>query len=510
MRAGGMPSVAHPTTRARVDPKRKFGLANAVALGKLVHRTSIMGESELEAIRRLLSADNDTYGEYRRSVDEQRLEASRARTANWLDTVDAKREAFIRRRQEEKEEEVRRKNVLIELSKQQMIEERRQKQAHLALKLMNEDPRSRNVRSILLLDAALKDRDAQLAFKAHLKEKEEEERKKELETILTGLEDHITKEQQEKMDRISRNVDEKNSHLQQMLYQIEERRKNRAEEKKGRAEVERLAEEERIENMEELEEARKKIKAVNEYNRSIAKPFMTKHDRLRKRIKEEENDNSNRRLQEDRIAALKAKANERIANRLKNFEKAKEISFKACEAEQARMLHKERTQDYFEEHGISMIEQLASREDERLQEMMEERKRLEQIMRRRAEGDFEDEKLPETVWRAATHRAGFSNEEEARAYQLQMQKHPALVKQEQLELAAKMRAEGELLQRIHKLQTAERRENEELEKKRNEEEWKMWQEAMHDDDSRYLAFVKSQLPANMNPYLREKALELKF
>ncbi|KAH9600115.1 hypothetical protein LSM04_002802 [Trypanosoma melophagium] len=501
-------SASAPMTRARVDPKRKVGLANAVAQGRLLYRVGILAESELNAIRRLANAidDEDAYNAYRQQEDMRRREASKARTDVWPDTLHAKQEAAIRRRQAEKEEEEQRKNMLLELEAQQEEEERRQKQAQLALKLLKEDPRGRNVRSLVMLNEAIKDREMQISFKNELKKKEEEEARIEKELLDKGKDDYLAKEEQEKFNRRSRNVAEKNAHLQQMLFQIQERKKMREEKKEGREEARRAAEEEAQENLEALAENREKMARIHEYNRSMAKPPLTKHDRLLQRIQHEEGDEAARALQEEKIESMKREAMEKMRRKQELAEKRREQGFLAFAAENDRMQHKARTQDVFEQRGVSMIERLAASED-RQRERQEEQRRQEELANKQSGASNGNNAALSR--RAAAGRWGFIHESEAEAYQREARAHPARVAAEREAEARERRAEAERLQKIHRLQAEERRENERRTRAEEKAARERQQQAMEEEDANYRAYIATQLPENMDPYLQNKAMELR-
>ncbi|RNC30596.1 hypothetical protein TcCL_Unassigned06886, partial [Trypanosoma cruzi] len=103
---------------------------------------------------------------------------------------------------------------------------------------------------------------------------------------------------------------------------------------------------------------------------------------------------------------------------------------------------------------------------------------------------------------------GFMDDEEARQYQKEMRAHPARVLAEQQAEAAKRREEAELLQHIHRLQAAEKKENERREAEELVEARRRQREAMETDDEHYRTYVKSQLPSDMDPYLYAKAMKL--
>ncbi|KAF5217775.1 hypothetical protein TcYC6_0102580 [Trypanosoma cruzi] len=499
-------AATFPPTRARVDRRRKVGLANAVAQGRPLYRVGIISESEIADIRRLANADEGAFDAYRREEDARRREASKARTDLWPDTMQAKQEAFLRRRKDDKAEEERRANIILELDAQQQEEERRQRQAQLALKYLKEDPRGRNVRSLLMLDEAIKDREAQIAFKKEVKRQEAENEKEKQELLQREQGEKRLTEEQEKLARRSRNVEEKKSHLQQMLFQIAERKRMKAEKKEMLTEVNRGAEEEKQENQEELMMQKEKMVAVHAYNRSIAKPPLSKHDRLRRRIQQEEGDDAARELQEKKIEAMKRVPMERLKKKQELFENRKEQSWRMFEEENKAMRHKERTQDVFEQRGTSIIDSMAAGEERRKQEALEERRRRQEEFLRVTNGEVEEP--PEGVRRAATHRAGFMDDEEARQYQKEMRAHPARVLAEQQAEAAKRREEAELLQHIQRLQAAEKKENERREAEELVEARRRQREAMETDDEHYRTYVKSQLPSDMDPYLYAKAMKL--
>ncbi|ESL06356.1 hypothetical protein TRSC58_05972 [Trypanosoma rangeli SC58] len=499
-------AASFPVTRARVDPQRKVGLANAVARGRLPCHVGIMSESELDTIRGIANADEGAYDAYRRQEDARRREASAARTALWPDTIQAKQERFLRRHKDAKLDEERRANLLLEMEAQLQAEERRQRQAQLALKYLKEDPRGRNVRSVSMLHEAIKDRKTQIAFKNELKRQQEENAKEEQELLRREKDKDHEREEKEKFAQRSRNVEEKNSHLQQMLFQIAERKKMRAEQKEMLADVKRGAEEEIQDNLEDARVQREKIVAVHEYNRSIAQPPLTKHDRLRQRIEHEEGEDAARALQDEKVDAMKRAPMERLRKKQQWFELCKEQAQLAFVKENEAMQHKERTQSLFERCGMSLIACMAADEESRKQEALEERHRRREEFLRVTNGEVEE--LPEGVRQAATHRAGFMNEEEARVYQKEMQTHPARVLEEQKAEAAKRRERAEHLQHIHRLQASEKKENERREAEELVEARRRQKQAMEEDDERYRAYVKSQLPSDMDPYLYAKAMNL--
>nr|CCC94966.1 unnamed protein product [Trypanosoma congolense IL3000] len=500
------PQLGSHCTRARVDPKRRFGLANAVARGETLRRLCVMSESELFNIRHLLTADEDPYGAYRRQMDAQRTESSKAHTANWPDTVQAKQEAFLRLSKQEKEDEDRRKLMMIEFNRQQQEEEQRQKQAHMALKLLKEDPRSQRVRSFVLLDEALKDRDLQIATRAHFREMEEKRRKEEHQSSLVGVHDHEVKELKDKHDRISREVDLKNEHLKQMLFQISERKKLRAEHKEEAKAVKVAAEEEERERLEEIMETKRKMLEADKYNRSVAKQKPSKHDRLLERIEKDKLDEAERVKQEQMLDNMKKNAQERIRRRRQHFEEAKRIGEIAFINEQDIVQYIPKTQEVFEKCAVDLVNQMARNEDIRKEKAREVQQQLKEELHRRNMGETEQQ--DRYVVKAEAHRAGFMNNEEARAYQLEMQKHPEKVRMEQRAEAERLRREAGILQTIHRLQAAERKENERREVALGVEEQRMVEEAAKEDRERYRAYVESQLPSDMNPYLRRKAMEL--
>lgn len=325
---------------------------------------------------------------------------------------------------------------------------------------------------------------------------------------MSGAHDHILKEQQEKYDRIAREVDLKNNHLQQMMFQIAERKKLKALSKDDAIEAKRAAEEEEQENLEEFMDMRKKMAEVDKYNRSIAKPPLSKHGRLLERIKRDELEEKEHSRQEQALEEAKKDIKARIERKREYFERAKEISHKAFEAEHRATQQIAQTQDVFEKRWTDMVGRMAADDDARKQQMVEERRRKAEELRRRTMGEVEPEVLPENIRKAQTHRAGFMDDEEARAYQLEMRKHPERVRMEQRLEAERLRREAELLQHIHKLQAEERKENERREEAMELEAQRLLEEAVKEDEERYRAYVESQLPANMNPYLRQKAMEL--
>lgn len=500
------PAAAFPVTRARADRKRKVGLANVVARCRLLPRVGTMSDGELLAIRRLANADKNVYERYRRDEDARRREASKARTALWPDTVHAKQEAFLLQRQKKKEEAEERENLLLELDAKQQEEERRQRQAQLALMQLKEDPRGRNVRSLMLLHEAMKDREMQLAFNKELRAKEEEEERVRREVMDREFNEYSLKLGKEKLDRCSRNVAEKNSHLQQMLFQIQERKQQRAEQKESLEEVKHAAEEEAEDNAEELREQRRKMAAVHAHNRSVAKPPLTKRDRLLQRIERDKDVDELLALHEEKLNAMKRVPLERWQKKQAWFERCKEESRKLFEEENEKMRHKERTQDVFELRGTNMIDAMAAMEDRRKEEALEKRHRSREEFLRVAEGFVEE--LPEGVRRAEAHRAGFTNDEEAREYQIAMRAHPATVRAEQQAEAARRREEAERVRRIQRLQAAEKRENERREAEEMVEAQRRQLEAMEEDNERYRVYVKSQVPTDMDPYLYDKAMKL--
>lgn len=482
-------------TRARRDPLRRTGNANAVAAGVDLTQVGVVSETELMWIRRLA---NETVGEldaYLRKEEERRKALSAARTANWTDTKEAKHGEFIRSQAAAAEEAERRKEELDALFAEQEREAHRSRVAQLELKLLKEDPRGRNIQHMLALHDAIKGREEQIAFTKSKYADELEQEKADLAEMQRKAWGEEAEERRKQLEQRQRNIAEKTTNLDAVMYQLEERKKLRAEEKAERVYVDMEALDEKRENEEEERTRKEKERENGLWNKEHARKAVSKHEKLDARVAQFKLDEADRIRDEAFMDSIQKVVEEKRKKKQADFEKAKELGFKAYLAEAGQPSPIYRTQDIFERRGVNFANTLAEANDQRqaqAKENMLNAKNFENDTHRKAEAS----------------PSGFVSMEEEMEYLEEMRALPAKVRAEEAEKAAQRRREADRIARIQKMQAAEKRTHERILVEKDRENTRLQREKMEANDARYMQYLKSQLPDDMDPYLRDKALHL--
>lgn len=491
------------TSRVRHDPLRRQGNANAVAVGINLSCVGVMSDRELEWIMRLAYDDDGVTALVSKQEAQDRLKAlSDTRKEQWSDTVEARQHAFLATRAAEAEEAERRRRKLDELYEEQEEQQRLARVAQLELQHLRDDPRGRNLKKNLALHEAIKAREEQIAFKNFTdgNDREEEQReRREREARLWG---EIAEEERKKLAIRQRNVEEKNTNLEAVLYQIDQRRQERAEEKGRRKFVDEEAEDERRENEAEEAERRAKEAAFGLHNKANSRPHLSRQQRLQQRVVNGVEEAAELQQENARSDRVKQEALERRKRKADEFEKRKLLGLDKYMQATAEKSPTFRTQDCFETKGVDMIAKMDDADKERVKHLRDSRIEMQNYR----------EPLNETTGkpfnRAAATASGFHTREEEQANLVEMRKLPELVRAEMEAEAAARKAVADRVAMIQKMQAAEKKEQKrredtaEVDERRQLEEW----HAM--DDERYANYIRSQLPEDMSPFLKNKACEM--
>jgi hypothetical protein len=513
------------STRARQDPRRRIGNGNAVAGGLDLTRVGVLSDRELAFFQRLAYAGSRSAEQQRqdarRQEEERRRELSKARTANWPDTIEARHDRFLQAQQDAKDAAEERQRVLDELYAEQLKEERQAMIAQQELAQLKDDPRGRNARSMKLLHETLKGREEQVAYKQHRKQEEEAavaDTQRELQLQAWG---DRTEALQKKLEVRQRNMEEKNANLEMVLYQIDQRRRERAAEKQERVRVEQEAAEEQAEQEAEDAERRAREMANGAYNKARSRAALTKSQRLQERLADCAQDEAAMRAEEAKRDGLKKWVTDRQQQKQDAFEKRKEAGLQQYLDQAApERLPTYRTQDVFERKGQSFLQRMHDGDEQRREQERQYRRTLQQQRREHEEGDDGSANANGTTTGAsasntqqrrhgaATTAGGFLNAEEERAYVEEMRRYPEQIKAQEAKDAAARRAEATRIAEIQKLQAAEKRENARRAVEARREEARQQQERRVQEDERYGEYIDSIVPPDMNPTLYRKAKQL--
>ncbi|KAG5484070.1 hypothetical protein LSCM1_05924 [Leishmania martiniquensis] len=520
--AATTPMVA---ARARKDPLRRIGNGNAVASGIDMTRVGVLSDRELAFFRRLAYAGSQAAEQQQRDARKQeenrRRELSKARTAGWTDTIEARHDRFLQARQEVKDAAEARQKVLDELYAEQLREEHKAAIARQELEKLKEDPRGRHLRSMTMLHEALKAREAQVAYKQALMKKEEEQNastQREYQLQMWGAQ---VEEMQKKLAARQRNVEEKNANLEMVLYQIERRRQERAAELQDRQHVDREAAEEREEQQEEKAQRRARELENGAYNRASSRAALTKLQKLQTRVLQSAKDEADLRAEEERVDGIKQWVVERQKQKQAAFEERKQLGLKRySDGAKPESLPTYRTQNVFEQKGQSFLQRLYDEDAKRQEkqrdfqlEMEQQRLEMEEQKAAEARGEVVDGGEGTNASSSRRHGAcmtvaGFLNKEEERAYAEEMRRYPEQLKAKEVEVAAARRAEALRVERIQKLQAADKRENALRAAEARREESRQQQAQQEADDAQYQAYIRSMVPADMGPVLYRKATQM--
>lgn len=516
----GESSSLAASTRARQDPLRRIGNGNAVARGVDLTRVGVLSDRELSFFHRLATASSQSAAQQqldaRAQEEARRRELSKARTANWPDTIEARHDRFLQAQQDAKDAAEERQRVLDELYAEKLKEERQAVIAQQELAQLKEDPRGRNAQSMKLLHETLKEREAQVAYREQCREDEKAavlERQRELQLQAWGDQAEAL---HKKLETRQRNMAEKNANLEIVLYQIDQRRQERAAERQERVRVDQEAAEERAEQAEEDAVRQARERENGDFNVAHSRTARTKAQKLHQRVEESVRDDAVLRSEEQRHDQLKASVKEREQKKQGVIEKRKEIGMQRYRDEAAPELAPTyRTQDVFMTKGQSFLQRMhdgnARRQDEDRQYRTELRQQREREEAGVAEDAGQRNGASSTTQRhhtATVMAGGFFSEEEERAYVEQMRRLPEELKAEQAQAAAARRAEAQRIEEIQKLQAAEKRENARRAVESRRDEMRQQQERRAQDDARYSAFIDSTVPADMDPVLYRKAKQL--
>lgn len=482
-------------TRARRDPHRRTGNANAVAAGIDLTQVGVVGERELNWIRRLA---NETEGEidaYLKREEERRKALSAARTANWADTKEAKHGEFIRSQAAAIEEAERRREELDALFAEQEREAHRARVAQLELKQLKEDPRGRNVHHMVMLHEAIKGREEQIAFEKSKVRDQLAEEQRELEEKMLKAWGEEAEERRKAIEVRQKNVEEKTTNLEAVMYQLEMRKKERAEEKARRAVVDQEALEERLENEEEERVRKQRDYENGMWNKEHARKAVTKHQRLDERIAQFAEDEKNRIREEAFLDNLRKSVEEKRRKKQEEFEKRKQEGLQAYLAEAGGPSPTYRTQEAFVKRGVNFVNMLAEANDQRMEKTKEDLKKSK---------EFE----PDHHRKAEASASGFKDMEEEEAYLEEMRLLPEKVRAEEAQRAAQQKMEADRVARIQRMQAAEKKKHDRLQTENERENARRTRQQMEEDDKKYLEYLKGQIPKDMDPYLRERALRM--
>ncbi|EPY26134.1 kinetoplast-associated protein-like protein [Strigomonas culicis] len=497
------------SARARADPSRKIGNANAVAAGVDLSRVGVISDRELAWIQRLATeGEGGTFADYRAAQERQRKEISSTRKAGWPDTTEARHEHFLQRQAEEKEEAERRKRALDELYHQEDEEARRQVNARAELQHMVDDPRGQCVKSARLLDETLKGREQQVAENERQRAADGVDRARELAEIQARDWGQAAEDARLQLELRQRNVDTKLANLELLAEQIDERRQGRAAYRGGRAQVDAEAAEEAAENFAEADARRRRELANGVVNKANSRKAVNKADKLQRRIQEDAVADEERVREEARVDALKQSTLQKQQQKQGAFAARQQLGLEHYQETATKPGATYRTQDVFEEKGESFLDKMYKGDAKRVETQRE-------TLRHADFGDTELQGDRPSTWRAATHHgaqartSGFLSKEEEEAHVLETRALPAKVRAEAEAEAAARLAAAQQLKAEQRAQADERREQNLRAKQAQQDEELREEAAMKADNERYQQFIEGQLPKDMNPVLRKRVQQLR-
>lgn len=489
-----MSSTAVCGTRARPNPHRRVGNANAVSAGIDLTRVGIVSESELVWIRCLANEREGALEEYLKRKEEQRKAASEAHKKLWADTKEARHDEFLRTQVEAESEAERRREELDAFYFQQEEEERMLRMKQLELQHLKEDPRGRNVSHAILLHETLKGREEQIQFQRQKEDNRLEEEKRDLEEKQLKAWGEEAEERRQAILRRQKNMEEKTANLRALAYQVHLRTEEVQENQVRRAEIEREALEEKLENEEEARIRREKEHENGMWNKAHARKAITKHQRLDERIATFAEDEERRVKEEEFLVNLRKVVEEKRRRKQELIECRKQQGLQAYLHEKILPSATFRTQDLFEKNGTHFIESISNADDVRV---WETRQRL-----------LAKDSPLSTHRKAAVSASGFSTFEEEQEYLEEMRKLPERIRAEEAALAAQKRKDADRLAYIQKLQAEEKKQHDRLQVEIERENARQRKQFMEEDDKRFLQYLKSQIPNDMPPILRAKALKI--
>lgn len=481
--------------RARRDPYRRTGNANAVAAGIDLSQVGMVSERELNWLRHLAAENGDSFDAYLKRKEEQRRALSAARTARWSDTKEAKHEEFIHSQEAAMEEAEKRREELDAFFAEEEKEAHRNRLAQLELLLLKDDPRGRNIQHAIMLDKAMKERKEQIEFNKMLSKDTLEEERRDLQEKQLKAWGEEAEERRKLLLQREKNMEEKATNLEAVLYQIEQRKQQRTDEKKLRAFLEQEALEEKLENEEEERIRKAKEMENGLWNRNNARKAVTKHQKLDEKLKQHELDEAKRIKEEEFLTSLRKVVEEKRRKKQEEFELRKKDTLDKFRREKTQPSPTYRTQDVFEQKGVNFANAMAAEDDERVAQIRENL--------RMAKNFEEDDHR-----KAEASASGFLDYEEEVRHLEEMRRLPDQARAEEAEAVARKRAEAERIARIQRMQAAEKKKHERLLLEIERENAARTQAALLEDDERYLKYLESQLPSDMDPYLREKALKM--
>ncbi|GET86961.1 hypothetical protein, conserved [Leishmania tarentolae] len=512
------------STRARKDPLRRIGNGNAVAGGLDMTRVGILSDRELAFFQRLAYTGSQAAEQQQRDAraqeEERRRALSKARAAGWTDTIEARHDQFLQAQQDAKEAAEARQKVLDELYAKQLEEQHNAVVARRDLEQLKDDPRGRHLHSMQMLHNALTARKEQVAYKQMLKREEEAQNANDQREFQLQLWGDQAEELHKKLRARQRNVEEKNANLETVLYQIDRRQREREDQKQDRKHVEQEAAEERAEQQEEEAQRRARELENGAYNKAHSRPSLTKSQKLQTRVAESVKDEAALRAEEEKVDSIKRWVMERQKKKQAAFDERKEVGLQRYSEEgKQENLPKYRTQDVFEQKGQSFLQKLYdsnARQEEKNREyrleMEQQRREMEEQKAAEARGDDvgSGDGANESSRRrtAAPSAAGFLTKAEEKAYVEEMRRYPEQLRAKEAAEAAARRAEALRIEHIQKLQAAEKREKERRAVEARREEFQQQQAQQEADDMRYRAYIDSVVPADMDPVLYRKAIQL--
>ncbi|KAG5509594.1 hypothetical protein JKF63_06299 [Porcisia hertigi] len=524
---GGMVTTTAPMscTRARRDPRRRIGNSNAVADGLDMTRVGILSDRELAFFHRLAYAGSHAAEQQqhdaRKQEEYRRRNLSKARTAEWTDTIEARHDRFVQEQKDATEAAEARQKVLDDLYLEQRKEEHKAMIARQQLEKIKEDPRTRHVRSVTLLHEALKAREEQVAYRDMVKREEKKRNAADQLEYQQQLWGDQAEELHKKLQARQRNMEEKNTNLEAVLYQIDRRREERAADCEDRKRVDQEAADERAEQREEEMARRARDLENGAYNVAHSRTAVTKAEKLQAHLAENAKDQAALEAEEKKVESLKRYVVEHQRRKQLAFEDRKKASLPQYLKEAQPDKHPTyRTQDAFVQKGTSLLQHLhdgdAKRQEKQREQQLEmtfERLQMEEEKAAEARGETIESKLDANGrnlrhHRASTTAAGFMSMAEEKAYAEEMRRYPEQLRAKEAEEAAARRAEALRLEQAQKLQAAEKHEKERRALEAHREEVREQQAQQEADDARFRAYIDSVIPADMDPFLYRKAVQM--
>lgn len=517
-------SGAAVSQRVRYDPTRKRGNENALAQGIDMTTVTVLGHQELQRIRRVAYDDEGAAQAAQRASEEaRRKQCSEARSEHWPGTHDAELAKFYTTQAEEQEETQRRLREIDELHRLQK-EARRQEVCNRALlQRLREDPRGRQTQEMVHLHEAMKYNERQVAMQAEEAKQRSLDEKMERERTGESMWGDTTDAMRQKLEQRERNMAEKIANLSMVTLQKDLRRAAKAAEREELLAAQR--EEKEAAQAEEAESAARKQEQLrcDAFNRAHALPMMSRAQRLQQRVERDKNVQNELAREEAKTESMHRRARAQIDTRRDALSRRQGAAMETWREVKAESDRTERAQCAFTRPEVtSFVDRIERDCQARVdQQQRTQASRLAEQTAchstsssspamdgaERANASDGGAMLRHRRTAAAT-AGGFLSVEEENAYVAEMKLHPARMQEEERAAAAERRARAVRLADEQRLQAETKRALVQRGREAAVTERRLDESRAVKDDEEYRAYVEKQLPADIPPVMRKKALNM--